>query len=317
MTRQHGRILTAIWADDDFLALDVPAQRMYLFLLSQPDLSHAGLLPMRTRRWAKKVAGETVGTIESALTALEAARFVVVDEDTEEVLLRTFVRNDGVWKQPKVMMRMREDAAQIESPRLREAFAVELARLPLDDLSKAPGGRGGDLPSPFEQVAAVVDALREDFRDAFPMGTGTPAEGSPVPPCVRAGALPLPPTPVPQPPTPVPPTAAAADASAQPESAQTLIGEWIDHCDDRPPGRVIGQLSREVKTLLTEGIPFEVVRAGLVEWHRKGLHPSALASVVHETRRGPRRLSPTDGVVDVLAMGAEMQAEHDRRQIGA
>ncbi|WP_169165135.1 hypothetical protein [Cellulomonas taurus] len=314
MTRQHGRILTAIWADEDFIALNVAAQRMYLFLLSQPDLSHAGLLPMRTRRWAKKVSGETVESVEAALSALEGARFVVLDEDTEEVLLRTFVRNDGVWKQPKVMLRMREDAAQIESGRLREAFAVELARLPLDDLSKAPGGRGGDLPSPFEQVSAVVDTLREDFRDAFPMGTETPSGSPAVPPYVRGGALPLPPTPVPQPPTPVPPTAADADA---PASAQTLIGEWIDHCDDRPPGRVIGQLSRETKTLLDEGIPFDVVRAGLAEWHRKGLHPSALASVVHETRRGPRRLSPTDAAMDVLALGAELQAEHDRHQIGA
>jgi len=314
MARTHGRILTGIWGDDDFAALDAAAQRMYLFLLSQPDLSHAGLLPMRTRRWAKKVAGETVESIEATLGVLEAARFVVLDEETEEVLVRTFVRNDGVWKQPKVMMRMREDAAQIESPRLRQAFAVELANLPLHELSTSPGGSGRDLPSPFEQVAAVVDTLRDDFRDAFPKGTDTPPEGSPVPPCVRAGALPLPPTPVPQPPTPVPPT--AADAAA-PASAQTLVAEWIDHCDDRPPGRVIGQLSREVKTLLDEGIPFEVVRAGLVEWHRKGLHPSALASVVHETRRGPRRSSPTDAVMDILAMGAEMQAEHDRQQIGA
>lgn len=101
------------------------------------------------------------------------------------------------------------------------------------------------------------------------------------------------------------------------QTAQTLVAEWIEHCDDRPPGKVIGQLSREVKTMLTEGIPYEAVRAGLAEWHRKGLHPSALASVVHETRRGPRRPSPTDAVMDILAMGAEMQAEHDRQQIGA
>lgn len=101
------------------------------------------------------------------------------------------------------------------------------------------------------------------------------------------------------------------------QTAQTLVAEWLEHCDDRPPGKVIGQLSREVKTMLTEGIPYDAVRAGVAEWHRKGLHPSALASVVHETRRGPRRLSPTDAAMDTVALGAEMQAEHDARRIGA
>ena len=43
--------------------------------------------------------------------------------------------------------------------------------------------------------------------------------------------------------------------------------------------------------MLAEGIPAAVVLAGLVAWHSKGLHPSALASVTHETRtvRPPRQ----------------------------
>lgn len=54
MARTHGRIMAAIWNDGDFIALRGSAQRMFMFLLSQPDLSHAGLLPMRVNRWAKK-----------------------------------------------------------------------------------------------------------------------------------------------------------------------------------------------------------------------------------------------------------------------
>jgi hypothetical protein len=65
-------------------------------------------------------------------------------------------------------------------------------------------------------------------------------------------------------------------------TAQTLVGEWIEHCPKRPPGRVVGQVSRELKTLLDEGIEPDRVRAALAEWNRKGLHPSTLASVVHE-----------------------------------
>jgi hypothetical protein len=94
------------------------AQRMFMFLLSQPDLSHAGLLPMRVNRWAKK-AEDLTPRGPDELDYLAARDFVVVDEDTEEVLIRTMVRNDGVYKQPKVMIRLREDAKQIESPLLR------------------------------------------------------------------------------------------------------------------------------------------------------------------------------------------------------
>lgn len=78
-----------------------------------------------------------------------------------------------------------------------------------------------------------------------------------------------------------PPTAAGA-AVATRDDAQQLIGEWIEHCEERPPERVIGQVAKEAKAMLGEGISADRVRAGLADWHRKGLHPASLPSVVHE-----------------------------------
>jgi len=285
MPRSHGRILSAIWNDGDFLALEAGPQRLYLFLLSQPDLSHAGLVPMRVRRWAKKVALGTVASITADLGDLENARFVVTDQDTEEVLIRTFVRNDGVYKQPKVMLRLREDARQIESPKLRGAFRSELDRLPLDELSAPTQAT----------VSDIVDTLREDFTDAQEYPSERVSDTPTDTPRVRAGAFPQPPTPIPQPPATVPPTAGRGEPGTslavvreEAPTAQTLVGEWIDHCEERPPGRVIGQVSKELKSLLDEGISPDRVRAALAEWNRKGLHPSTLASVVHEiTNRAP------------------------------
>lgn len=307
MPRTHGRIQATIWNDPDFIGLEAGPQRLYLFLLSQPDLSHAGLVPMRIRRWAKKVRHGTAASVTADLGDLEDARFVITDEDTEEVLIRTFVRNDGVYKQPKVMLRLREDARQIESPTLRSAFRVELDRLPLHELTTARAA-----------VESIVDDLRADFAEAGypsegvsdtpswsspPEETGKPDESDNAAgqnpservsgrvsdtPRVRAGALPHPPATVPQPPAPVPPTAGRGEPGDdvalfdQAPTAQTLVGEWIDHCPERPPGRVIGQVAKELKTLLNEGIAPERVRAALAEWNRKGLHPSSLASVVHE-----------------------------------
>ena len=286
MPRTHGRIMASIWNDEDFLGLTEGPQRLYLFLLSQPDLSHAGLVPMRVRRWAKKVMGGTTTAVMQHLNRLEETAFVVADEDTEEVLIRTFVRNDGVYKQPKVMLRMREDARQIESPRLRAAFRSELDRLPLYELSDEPPARGG--PSTKAQVSGVVEALREDFEDAVSNPSVGVSDTHTDTPRVRAGAFPQPPTPYHQPPSPVPATPGRGEPSSELElfdqapTAQSLVAEWIDHCDSRPPGRVVGQVAKELKGLLDEGIDADRVRAALAEWNRKGLHPSTLASVVHE-----------------------------------
>ena len=80
------------------------------------------------------------------------------------------------------------------------------------------------------------------------------------------------------------PTVRARPAPRDPErdDSGAIIGEWIDTLPSRPPGRVIGQVAREVKAMLDEGIDPTLIRTGVTEWQRKGLHPSTLASVVHE-----------------------------------
>ena len=67
-------------------------------------------------------------------------------------------------------------------------------------------------------------------------------------------------------------------------TAQDLVAEWIDHCPERPPSRVIGQVAKELGACLNDGIPYEAVRTGLQQWQLRGLHPSVIASVVHEMR---------------------------------
>jgi hypothetical protein len=111
----------------------------------------------------------------------------------------------------------------------------------------------------------------------------------------------------------------AAPMSAD-ATAQTLVGEWIDHCGDvRPPGRVIGQVSREIAVMLGEGIPYADVRRGLAAWHTKGLHPSTLPSVVHEMRTvGTRSKSTTDDrVQSALDLAAELRAEEASTNVPA
>lgn len=192
MARGHGRILTSIWDDADFLALDPQEQRLYLFLISQPNLNHAGLLDLTLKRWSRKARGLTTAELEKTLQALEAARFIVMDDDTEELLIRSFVRNDGVWKQPKVMGAMVSGALEISSWRLRRALLAEVDRIPMDELSDEPGARGVSIR---EQIAEHITTLRKAFGNpppdpngrgsvtpsATPSGTpsDTPHEGGP------------------------------------------------------------------------------------------------------------------------------------------
>ena len=187
MARGHGRILTSIWEDADFLALDEREQRLYLFLISQPNLNHAGLLDLTLRRWSRKARGLTSVELEKLLQALEGARFIVMDEDTEELLIRSFVRNDGVWKQPKVMGAMVSGALEISSKHLQRALLDEMERIPLDELSDEPTKyRGEDGPSIRAQIAAHIQTLWKAFGDLTPDPSG---RGS-VTPSVTPSATP-------------------------------------------------------------------------------------------------------------------------------
>jgi hypothetical protein len=109
----------------------------------------------------------------------------------------------------------------------------------------------------------------------------------------------------------------AADPYSDQGTSQTLIAEWIDRgcAGQRPPGRVVGQVAREIGAMLAEGIPYEAVRAGLAAWHTRRLSPAVLASVVHEIRIGPAtagrpRASTTDQRVQAaLDLADEFAAE--------
>jgi hypothetical protein len=96
-------------------------------------------------------------------------------------------------------------------------------------------------------------------------------------------------------PNPVPPTAARVRADAPADvTAGTLVAEWIKACRKRPPDRVIGQISGELKKLIDEGQDAGDIRAGLERWRIASKHPSTLASFVNEAMNAesPGRRSP-------------------------
>lgn len=103
MARSHARILTQIWDNDDFLALSSSPQHIYLMLLSQRDLSLCGVINYNPKRLAGVAQDLTPSRVKRSISVLESRRFVIVDRETDELAIRTFVRHDGVLHQPNVL----------------------------------------------------------------------------------------------------------------------------------------------------------------------------------------------------------------------
>lgn len=92
------------------------------------------------------------------------------------------------------------------------------------------------------------------------------------------------PTPTPQPLNTDPLKTGGADEVDEPAgvSAQTIVAEWLERVSKRPPESVIGQVAKQIRTLLDERLDPDDIRRGMSRWMTKGLHPSTLPAVVNE-----------------------------------
>lgn len=129
MAREHARIKTEIWIDDDFLDLTMPAQHLYLLVISQMRLSFCGVADWRPGRIAKLAHRWTVAEVDAAAAELSARGYLVFDQESEEVLVRSFIRNDGLLSSPNITKAMLRDYADISSRELRGVVVHELIRL--------------------------------------------------------------------------------------------------------------------------------------------------------------------------------------------
>ena len=160
----YGKLMARIWSDKDFTALDAREQQVFMLLLSYPTRNYAGVLPLTLRRWSNATADATPDTVKQALNRLAETHFVVVDWDTEEVLVRSFIRNDEVYRQPNLMKSCIKDVLRVESQFLKSAMATELLRLPdhkNDEYTKAIAKSLVETPS---------EGFQEGFREPIAEG---------------------------------------------------------------------------------------------------------------------------------------------------
>lgn len=171
MARTQARLLTSVWTDADWLALSAGAQRLYMVLLSQPKLSLAGCLDVMPARWASTAPDETEESVRANLAELAAGWFVVVDDETGELVIRTFVRADiGPKANSNLVKGMWGAWEAILSPKLRK---IVVDNMPAEVFDRCPD----EVPDLARRMRSEPPIERPSER-AFER----PLERSPEPP---------------------------------------------------------------------------------------------------------------------------------------
>lgn len=145
MANAAGMLKESIWRDKDFRALPRTAQATYCELISQKDLDRAGMQPLQVAKWAKGCDEITEADLWVDLKVLEAKRFVFVDEDTDELFIRSYMRHCEVVRYPNILKNALRCAGMVASEKLRHELAKELRRL-----RKADAERVADAIDPAD-----------------------------------------------------------------------------------------------------------------------------------------------------------------------
>lgn len=139
------------------------AQWLYKFLISQPVTSTAGVLPLQITKWARCARDMTIERVVAAVELLAERRYIVIDDNTEEVLVRSYIRHGAAATgTPNVMLSALRCAVAVQSGELRQALLDEIVRLDRQWSEKALGV----ILSLRESLCKAFDKPSESLRDA-------------------------------------------------------------------------------------------------------------------------------------------------------
>ena len=133
MAREFVRLLTSIWDDPEWLALTCQQQTVYVAAITSPDLSWCGVVPYIPKRLAMFSTDLTERRVAAAVADLEKPRMFVLDRTTDELLVRSYVRHDGLLKKPNIARAMEKALVRVHSGVIRAAVIAELGRAYAED----------------------------------------------------------------------------------------------------------------------------------------------------------------------------------------
>lgn len=128
MARERATINIDIWSDADFRNLTAAAQSLYFKLTSHPKLDYCGVTEFHPGRLAAMSLEQSGDDVMIAAQELSDKYFLVIDQSTDEVMVRAFLRWDGLLKQPRLAVSAAKAYGAIASNKLRAVVVHELQR---------------------------------------------------------------------------------------------------------------------------------------------------------------------------------------------
>ena len=159
MARDHARLRLDIWADEDYTDLPSTSQWLYQRLLTHSGLAYCGVVEWRPKRLAQSAADLTETDVEMFAAPLEERNFLVIDRDTEEALVRSFVKHDGLLDKWNLAAAVSRTFLSVASKPIRGAIVHELKRL----RDEHPEYRGWTRPD-VKKVLGRVEIAPADAR---------------------------------------------------------------------------------------------------------------------------------------------------------
>ena len=151
MARSEARILASVWRDPDFTGLPVGAQWLYFGLLSQPELSMCGVLPVALSRWGAMAGDLKPKMLEQWLGVLSDQHYIVLDSFTSEAWVRTYMKHDRVFQSANFLVAAARDFDAVHSEAIRLGILQEVWK---------------------EFPQGLVEGLTERFPESLPKGVG-------------------------------------------------------------------------------------------------------------------------------------------------
>jgi len=173
MPRDRANIRTDIWGDSDWRQLSFGAQWLYNYVLTHGTLNAVGVADWRPARAQGVAAGLTRPILNAFVRELTDAFFLVLDEHTEEVLVRSFFRHDGILTNPNMLATIKRDFAAVSSPLLLGVIAHEANRL----RTEYPAGITKKF-NPWDR-SELTTLLKSSQIDARTHALSRPAEDMP------------------------------------------------------------------------------------------------------------------------------------------
>ncbi|WP_062367344.1 hypothetical protein ACK8HH_17275 [Gordonia sp. LUNF6] len=346
--KDHARVNLALWGDDDFLDLRVDEQLLYLSLWTSPGLSYCGAGDWHPGRIANLAADWTRDRVEHAAAGLSRNLFLIIDTDTDEYLLRSWIKHDGLWKTPNMAVSLANARAELSSRMLRGVIVHEVRRV-RDAHPESTSWQREAVMSMLDQRAVDPAELEPFNPPSNPVANPSPNPwGQPIGSTPDATVNPNPtanpgPTPAPSPattsisPTPreivyeEPHLAHAERAPARRESrAETRLRELNRTARSADADAVARQFNQwagggvasqtlvevaiEVDRLITDGIHPIQIAQGIKAWHHSDrLYPSQIPHFVSKAARpAEREAQPTKATqkaMDTHACAEQIIAE--------